>query len=211
MIRRKFENNLYYLKNIEVEINAGQFVGIAGQSGSGKSTLMKLLPRLYEIKSGKITIDDYDVNKVELYSLRKQVGIVPQDPLLFSGSVSENISLTNPEIGSEEIVKAAKIACAHEFIMTLPYGYGTPIGEKGAGLSGGQRQRIALARALYRKSSFLILDEATSALDNRTESKVMEAIELIGRRVKLKRADHFHQSGKNSQRILIKNNFLGFT
>ncbi len=162
------------LKNIDLEINAGQFVGIAGQSGSGKSTLMKLLPRLYEIKSGKISIDDYDVNKVELYSLRKQVGIVPQDPLLFSGSVSENISLTNPEIGSEEIVKAAKIACAHEFIMNLPNGYSTKVGERGSSLSGGQKQRIAIARTLISKPNLVILDEATSALDYDTEKRVCD-------------------------------------
>ncbi len=160
------------LKNINLKIKQGEFVGIAGLSGSGKSTLMKLIPRLYEIQEGKIKIDGYDINKVELYSLRKQIGIVPQDPLLFSGSISENISLTNPEIGSKEIVKAAKLACAHEFIMDLPQGYSTNVGERGSSLSGGQKQRIAIARTLLSKPKMLILDEATSALDYDTERRV---------------------------------------
>ena len=125
------------LKNIELEIPAGKFVGIAGQSGSGKSTLMKLLPRLYELETGRILIDNYDISKVELYSLRKQIGIVPQDPLLFSGTITENIALTDPEIGADEIVKAAKIANAHNFIEQLPDGYETFIEERGANLSGG--------------------------------------------------------------------------
>tara|TARA_Y100001968_G_scaffold327865_1_gene373811 strand:+ start:2495 stop:5512 length:3018 start_codon:yes stop_codon:yes gene_type:complete len=162
------------LKNISLKINAGTFVGIAGQSGSGKSTLMKLLPRLYSIEEGKIIIDGYDISKTELYSLRRQIGIVPQEPLLFSGSVSENIAVTNPEIGSEEIIKAAKIACCHDFIMDLPNGYSTNVGERGSRLSGGQRQRIAIARTLVSKPKLLILDEATSALDYDTEKKVCD-------------------------------------
>ena len=162
------------LKNIELEIPAGKFVGIAGQSGSGKSTLMKLLPRLYEIEKGRILIDNYDISKVELYSLRRQIGIVPQDPLLFSGTITENIALTNPEIAADEIVKAAKIANAHDFIMELPLGYSTNVGERGSGLSGGQRQRIAIARSLLNNPELLILDEATSALDYDTEKKVCD-------------------------------------
>ena len=136
------------LKKINLEIKPGQFVGIVGQSGSGKSTLMKLLPRLYNPDSGKILIDGYDIDKVELYSLRRQIGIVPQEPLLFAGSVNENIALTDPDSSSEDIVKAAKIANAHEFIMSLQDGYSTNVGERGSGLSGGQKQRIAIARTL---------------------------------------------------------------
>ena len=162
------------LNNINLTVSSGQFIGIAGQSGSGKSTLMKLLPRLYEIDKGKILIDKYDVSKVELYSLRRQVGIVPQDPLLFSGSVSENIAITNPEISSDEIVKAAKIADAHNFIMDLPMGYSTNVGERGSALSGGQKQRIAIARTLISRPKLLIMDEATSALDYETERRVCE-------------------------------------
>ena len=162
------------LNNINLTINQGEFIGIAGQSGSGKSTLMKLLPRLYEIEQGRILIDDFDINKVELYSLRRQIGIVPQDPLLFAGSVSENIALTDPEISADDIIEAAKIADAHNFIMDLPLGYSTNVGERGASLSGGQKQRLAIARTLISKPRLLIMDEATSALDYETESNVCE-------------------------------------
>ena len=162
------------LKDINLVVESGTFVGIVGQSGSGKSTLMKLLPRLYDPTKGRILIDDYDINKVELYSLRRQIGIVPQDPLLFSGTVSENIALTNPEVSSEEIVKAARLANAHDFIMELPSGYSTPVGERGANLSGGQRQRVAIARTLLSNPKLLVMDEATSALDYETERKVCD-------------------------------------
>jgi ATP-binding cassette subfamily B protein len=162
------------LKDIHLVVEPHTFLGIAGQSGSGKSTLVKLLPRLYSPTSGRVLIDDYDIDKVELYSLRRQIGIVPQDPLLFSGTVSENIALTQPEASSEEIVRAARIACAHEFIMELPAGYSTPVGERGANLSGGQRQRIAIARTLLSNPKLLVMDEATSALDYDTERRVCD-------------------------------------
>ena len=164
------------LKNINLEVNEGKFVGIVGQSGSGKSTLMKLLPRLYNPDSGKILIDGYDINKVELYSLRRQIGIVPQEPLLFAGTINDNIALTDPEAPSDEIVKVAKIASAHDFIMDLSEGYSTNIGERGAGLSGGQKQRIAIARTLLSNPKLLIMDEATSALDYETERKVCDGL-----------------------------------
>jgi len=160
------------LSNVNLHVPHGTFVGIVGQSGSGKSTLMKLLPRLYSPNSGRILIDRYDIDKVELYSLRRQIGIVPQDPLLFSGTVSENIALTNPEAPSDAIVKAARVAGAHDFIMELPSGYSTPVGERGASLSGGQRQRIAIARTLLSNPQLLVMDEATSALDYDTERQV---------------------------------------
>ena len=135
---------------------------------------MKLLPRLYEPEEGRILIDSYDIAKVELYSLRRQIGIVPQDPLLFSGTVSENIALTNPDASSEEIMRAARLANAHDFIMELPSGYSTSVGERGAALSGGQRQRIAIARTLLSNPKLLVMDEATSALDYETERKVCD-------------------------------------
>ncbi|MGK7925077.1 MAG: peptidase domain-containing ABC transporter [Spirulina sp.] len=160
------------LANINVAIATGSFVGIVGQSGSGKSTLTKLVPRLYSPNAGRILMDHYDIGKVELYSLRRQVGIVPQDSLLFDGSVRDNIALTCPDATSEEIVAAAKIACAHDFIMELPGGYSTRVGERGSALSGGQRQRIAIARTVLQNPRFLILDEATSALDAETERQV---------------------------------------
>ena len=162
------------LKDVNLQIKAGTFVGIVGQSGSGKSTLMKLLPRLYAPEEGRILIDGYDIDKVELYSLRRQIGIVPQDPLLFSGTISENIALTQPDVGSDEIVMAAKLADAHDFIMELPSGYSSPVGERGASLSGGQRQRIAIARTLLSNPKLLVMDEATSALDYETERRVCD-------------------------------------
>jgi ATP-binding cassette subfamily B protein len=160
------------LNNINVEIPVGTFVGIVGQSGSGKSTLTKLLPRLYDPLSGRIIVDGYDISKVELYSLRRQIGIVPQETLLFDGTVQENIALTNPDASSEEIIEAARIAAAHDFIMELPSGYNTRVGERGSALSGGQRQRIAIARTVLQSPQMLIMDEATSALDYNTERQV---------------------------------------
>jgi ATP-binding cassette subfamily B protein len=160
------------LSNVSVEFAPGKFVGIVGQSGSGKSTMMKLLLRLYDAESGRILVDGYDIAKVELYSLRRQIGVVPQDTLLFDGTVQENIALTNPDATTEEIIEAAQIAVAHEFIMTLPNGYNTRVGERGSALSGGQRQRIAIARSVLQRPKILVLDEATSALDYPTERQI---------------------------------------
>ena len=162
------------LRHIDFTIAAGTFVGVVGQSGSGKSTLTKMLARLYSPGSGRILIDNYDIDKVELYSLRRQIGIVPQEPLLFTGTVAENIALTDPDASSDAIVHAARLACAHDFIMELPAGYSSNVGERGAGLSGGQRQRLALARTLLSKPRLLVLDEATSALDYDTERRVCD-------------------------------------
>jgi ATP-binding cassette subfamily B protein len=162
------------LKHIDLEIQPGTFVGIVGQSGSGKSTLTKLISRLYSPQEGRVLIDHYDIDKVELYSLRRQIGIVPQDPLLFSGTVNDNIALADPDADSEAIVRAARLACAHEFVMELNSGYSTEVGERGAGLSGGQRQRIAIARTLLANPKLLIMDEATSALDYDTERRVCD-------------------------------------
>lgn len=162
------------LSGVSLEIPKGHFTGLVGQSGCGKSTLLKLIPRLYEPSRGKVLIDDLDVSKVELYSLRRQLGFVPQDCLLFEGSIYSNIAVADPEAETESVVHAARLACAHDFIMALPYGYSTPIGEKGAGLSGGQRQRIALARMLLQEPKLMILDEATSALDVDTEQQVVK-------------------------------------
>ncbi|MFN9486784.1 MAG: peptidase domain-containing ABC transporter, partial [Cyanobacteriota bacterium] len=162
------------LSSINLNIEPGTFVGVVGQSGSGKSTLMKLLPRLYAPSRGRILVDHYDIAKVELYSLRRQIGIVPQEPLLFSGTISENIALTNPDATSDEIVEAARTAAAHDFIMELPAGYSTPVGERGTSLSGGQRQRIAIARTLLAKPRLMVMDEATSALDYDAERQVCD-------------------------------------
>ncbi|WP_442948682.1 peptidase domain-containing ABC transporter [Nostoc sp.] len=166
------EHGPMQLSNINLDFPTGSFIGIVGQSGSGKSTLLKLLPRLYEPKSGKILIDGYDISKVELYSLRRQIGMVLQDTLLFDGTVRENISLGYPDASDEEIITAAKVAFAHDFIMSLPSGYNTRVGERGSGLSGGQRQRVAIARTVLQNPQLLILDEATSALDYNAEAQV---------------------------------------
>ncbi|BAY07098.1 peptidase domain-containing ABC transporter [Calothrix sp. NIES-2098] len=160
------------LININLEIAPGTFVGIVGQSGSGKSTLTKLLPRLYEPVAGHIQIDGYDIRKVELNSLRRQIGIVLQDTLLFEGTIQDNIALIRPDATTEEIIAAAKVAAAHDFIMALPNGYNTIVGERGSALSGGQRQRIAIARTVLQNPRLLILDEATSALDYELEQQV---------------------------------------
>ena len=171
----RFSNSgVFQLTNISLDFPAGTFIGIVGQSGSGKSTLTKLLPRLYEPTTGTIQIDNYDISKVELYSLRRQIGMVLQDTLLFNGTVQENIALTNPEASSEQIIAAAKIAVAHDFIMSLPNGYNTNVGERGSALSGGQRQRIAIARTVLQNPKLLILDEATSALDYDSERQVCQ-------------------------------------
>ncbi|MEB3828708.1 peptidase domain-containing ABC transporter [Phormidium sp. CCY1219] len=162
------------LANVNLDFAPGQFVGIVGQSGSGKSTLMKLLQRLYEPTGGRILLDGYDISKVELHSLRSQIGVVLQDTLLFNGTVQDNISLTNPDATTDQIIDAAKIAVAHDFIMSLPNGYNTVVGERGSSLSGGQRQRIAIARTVLQNPHLLILDEATSALDYNSERQVSD-------------------------------------
>ncbi|MBW4553704.1 MAG: peptidase domain-containing ABC transporter [Aphanocapsa sp. GSE-SYN-MK-11-07L] len=165
-------NGPLQLSNVSLEIPAGHFVGVVGQSGSGKSTLMKMLLKLYDLESGRVLIDGYDISKVELYSVRSQVGVVLQDTLLFQGTVQDNIGLTNPDASQEAIIEAAKVAYAHDFIMTLPQGYNTQVGERGANLSGGQRQRLAIARTVLQNPNLLILDEATSALDYLAERQV---------------------------------------
>ncbi len=162
----------YQVNGVDLEIHEGSFVGIVGQSGSGKSTLMKLLPRLYEPDIGRILIDGYDISKVSLSSVRQQIGIVPQECLLFEGTVRDNIAMNSPESDTDSIIKVAKASAAHDFIMELGEGYATRLGERGAGLSGGQRQRIAIARTLLQNPNLLILDEATSALDYDTEATV---------------------------------------
>ena len=160
------------LHNVNLDIPAGCFVGMVGSSGSGKSTVLKLLPRFYRPEKGAVLIDGYDINKVELYSLRRQIGVVPQDSLLFDGTIKDNLLLVKPDASADELIRAAKIACAHDFIMAMPQGYNSSVGERGAGLSGGQRQRMALARAVLQNPRMLILDEATSSLDARTERQV---------------------------------------
>ena len=191
------------INNVSFSIKSGDFVGIVGQSGSGKSTLLKLLSRLYNANNGKIFIDDLDIQKIELNSLRRQIGIVPQEPLLFNCSISDNISLTKPEAEIDEIIQAAKIANAHEFIMNLPDGYSTSAGERGSRLSGGQRQRIAIARTLLERPKLLILDEATSALDYENERIICNQLMNNLKDSTIFFITHRLSSIKNADKILL--------
>ncbi|MBS9389758.1 MAG: type I secretion system permease/ATPase [Dolichospermum sp. WA123] len=167
------------LKGISFNVEPGQFVGIVGRSGSGKSTLSKIIQRLYQIELGRILIDGFDIKSADLASLRQQIGVVLQEDFLFNGSILENITLGNPDITSEQVVEAARLAVAHDFISQLPYGYENNVGERGTALSGGQRQRIALARLFLASAPILILDEATSALDSETEQQVLQNLKNV--------------------------------
>lgn len=162
------------LRGISFTIKPGMVVGLVGRSGSGKSTISKLLQRLYQPESGRILVDDIDIKSAELTSLRQQIGVVLQDDFLFNGSVYENITLGNPNITTEQVVEASRLASADRFISNLPHGYDTNVGERGTSLSGGQRQRIALSRLFLSQAPILVLDEATSALDSETEQQVMQ-------------------------------------
>ena len=168
------ESSSLAINEVNINIKPGMFVAVVGHSGSGKSTLVKLISRLYSPTAGEILIDNYDINKVELYSLRRQLGLISQEPLLFAGTVRENIAVAAPNATESQIVNAAKLAHAHDFIQDLPAGYSTLIGERGSSLSGGQRQRISIARTLLTMPRILIFDEATSALDYPTEKIVCQ-------------------------------------
>ena len=166
----------YVLKNINLQISKGQTIAIVGPSGSGKSTLVDLLPRFYDVTDGRITIDGVDIRKIKLNSLHRLFAIVNQDPILFNDSIYNNIAFGRPDATYEEVVQAAKIANAYDFIMESKWGFETNIGEKGSKLSGGQRQRISIARAVLTNAPILIFDEATSSLDSESEKLVQDAI-----------------------------------
>jgi ATP-binding cassette, subfamily B, bacterial MsbA len=171
------------LNNISFDVKPGEMIAFVGPSGAGKSTIASLLPRFYDVTSGDILIDGQDIRKVTLNSLREQVGIVPQETVLFNGSVYDNILYGRLDATAEEVEAAAKAANAHNFIMGLPEGYQTMLGDRGVNISGGQRQRISIARAILKNPQILILDEATSALDTESERVVQEALDrlMIGR------------------------------
>ena len=172
------EKNLI-LRDLSLEIKSGETVALVGPSGGGKTTLCNLIPRFYDIDSGKITIDGIDVRDMKLYDLRRNIGSVAQDVFIFSGTVKDNIAYGNFDATDEEIVEAAKNANIHEFIESLENGYDTYVGERGVKLSGGQKQRISIARAFLKNPPILILDEATSALDNVTEMQIQQALEKL--------------------------------
>ncbi|GAA6619380.1 ABC transporter ATP-binding protein [Scytonema sp. NUACC26] len=174
-----YKDRLPVVRNLSLHIPAGKTIAIVGSTGSGKSTLIKLLLRLYEVQSGQIILDGIDIQDLNLRDLRRCIGLVSQDVFLFHGSVAENISYGRFDANNYEIIEAAKVAEAHDFIMQLPQGYETIVGERGQKLSGGQRQRIAIARAVLKNPPILILDEATSAVDNETEAAIQRSLEHI--------------------------------
>ena len=166
----------YVLKGINLTIKKGKTIALVGQSGSGKSTLVDLLPRFYDIEEGEILVDGHNIKNIKLYDLRALMGIVNQDPILFNDSIFNNIAFGMDNIDEKDVIAAAKIANAHEFISQTPDGYQTNIGDRGTKLSGGQRQRISIARAILKNPPILILDEATSALDTESERLVQDAL-----------------------------------
>jgi len=169
------------IKGLSLDIRPGEVLALVGPSGAGKSTIVNLIPRFYDVQGGAVRVDGHDVREVSVASLRRQIGIVPQETLLFSGSVRENIRYGRLEASDAEIEAAARAANAHEFVAALPLGYDTLVGERGVKLSGGQRQRVAIARAILKDPRILILDEATSALDSESERLVQQALERLMR------------------------------
>lgn len=193
------------IKDLSIKIEKNKTTAFVGSSGSGKSTLTYLIPRFYDVMQGKITINHYDITTLNLRHLRSNIGIVPQEPMLFSGTILNNISYGRPTASQEEIIHAAKLAYADKFIEAMPGGYETIIGERGVSLSGGQKQRIAIARAFLKNPPILILDEATSALDTESESEVQKALNcLMSNRTTIVIA-HRLSTIKNADKILVFN------
>jgi ATP-binding cassette subfamily B protein len=175
------ENTTEVLSQINLRVEAGEYIALVGPSGVGKTTLCSLIPRFYEVSSGSITLDGRDIREIKLKSLRRNIGIVQQEVYLFAGTVMDNIRYGKPDASEEEIIAAAKNANAHDFIMELPDGYDTDIGQRGVKLSGGQKQRLSIARVFLKNPPVLIFDEATSALDNESEKVVQDSLETLAR------------------------------
>ncbi|KUK82205.1 MAG: ABC-type multidrug transport system, ATPase and permease component [Mesotoga prima] len=191
------------LKDISLHIPAGEMVALVGPSGGGKTTLCHLIPRFYDVNSGKITIDGIDIRNVTLHSLRSHIGIVQQDVFLFAGSIRDNIAYGKGDATDEEIVEAAKRANIHDFILSLENGYDSYVGERGVMLSGGQKQRISIARVFLKNPPLLILDEATSALDNETELKIQESLEALSKGRTTLVIAHRLSTIKNADEIVV--------
>ncbi len=200
---RYSEENEYVLQNINIDVRAGQSVALVGPSGGGKTTICNLIPRFYEVEAGAVTIDGINVNDMKMKALRENIGIVQQDVYLFSGTVMENILYGKPGASREEAEEAAKMAGAHEFILSLPNGYDTYVGERGVKLSGGQKQRISIARVFLKNPPILILDEATSALDNESERIVQESLAKLSKGRTVLTIAHRLTTIKNSDVILV--------
>ncbi len=197
------KDNHAVLQHINLQVPAGQYVALAGPSGIGKSTMCSLIPRFYEVTAGRITIDGKDIRKVHLKSLRNNIGIVQQDVYLFVGSVYDNIAYGRPGASREEVIEAAKNANAHDFIMELPMGYDTDIGQRGVKLSGGQKQRLSIARVFLKNPPVLIFDEATSALDNESERVVQESMEKLAANRTTFVIAHRLTTIRNAEKILV--------
>ncbi|NOX63840.1 MAG: ABC transporter ATP-binding protein [Chloroflexi bacterium] len=180
---RYYSSGHWVLSHVSFEARPGETVALLGATGSGKTTIINLIPRFYDPTEGRVLVDGYDLRDVKIESLRRQIGIVLQETTLFSGTIRDNIAFGRPDASQDEIVAAAKAAAAHEFIMSFPQGYETPVGERGATLSGGQKQRIAIARALLMDPRILILDDSTSSVDVATEAKIQRALDelMVGR------------------------------
>ena len=199
----EYEPNEPVLDGISFKINPGEVVAIVGPSGAGKSTIADLIPRFYDVNSGQILVEGHDVRKIKTASLREQIAMVPQETILFSGTIAENIAYGRPGADAREIMESAKAANAHEFIEQCPDGYDTMLGEAGVGLSGGQRQRISIARALIKNPKILILDEATSSLDAASEGVVQEALDRLMKGRSTLVIAHRLSTVENADKILV--------
>jgi ATP-binding cassette subfamily B protein len=193
----------YVIKNISLDIKAGEYVALVGSSGVGKTTLCSLIPRFYEVSEGAILIDGTNIKDVTLRSLRQNIGVVQQDVYLFAGTVYDNIRYGKLDATQEEIIAAAKKANAHDFIMALPNGYDTDIGQRGVKLSGGQKQRLSIARVFLKNPPIIIFDEATSALDNESEKAVKGSLEKLTTNRTMLVIAHRLSTVRNAQRIVV--------
>ena len=198
-----YEEDKPVIEDLNFAVEPGEMIGLAGHSGAGKSTLINLICRFYEPQEGAILIDGHDTRQVNLQSLREQIGVVLQDPFLFNGTVADNIAYGHPEASLEQTVAAAKAANAHDFIMNMPDGYDTMVGERGIRVSGGERQRLSIARAILRNPRILILDEATSNVDTQTEAQIQEALERLVQGRTTFAIAHRLSTLKNAHRLLI--------
>ncbi len=200
----KYEEDLdEVLTNVSLDVKAGEYVALVGTSGAGKTTLCSLIPRFYEVSKGAVLVDGVDVRKIQIKNLRQNIGVVQQDVYLFAGTVGENIRYGKPDATNEEIINAAKNANAHEFIMSLPDGYDTNIGQRGVKLSGGQKQRLSIARVFLKNPPILIFDEATSALDNESEKVVQESLEKLAKNRTTFVIAHRLSTIRNARKILV--------
>ena len=199
----QYEDDLPILNDICFDVMPGQTLALVGPTGVGKSTVAKLLSRFYDPTDGKVLVDDIDLKNVTQKSLRDNISIVLQDVFLFNGTIADNISYSKQDASREEVIEAAKSAYIHDFIVTLPEGYDTMVGERGLRLSGGQKQRVAIARAILKSAKILILDEATSAVDTETETEIQKAIAGLEGKCTMVIIAHRLSTVRNSDNIIV--------